>query len=332
MVVELGKKARGSQMLTRCQRVACFLFFASCAKVGDPLPPLASQPATVIDLELVQIGSHVRLTFSQPVGQIRRVEVYRVCGVLPQMSEQTEPMAVINLDDLLPTSVEGKYLFRDDPTFSERCGYGLRFVDSHGERSAFSNSVYTEPIYPAKPPTRLTYEVLEEQIRINWDPPTENVDGSRPPRILGYLVNSQRFVPSTSLVDDEFQFGTKLSYSVQTVSRRSQPLVVSEASETLTLIPKDEFSPATPANLSALNIQGKVQLLWDVNREADVEGYFIYRGTRSDRMEKSSQLTTINVYLDESVTAGQTYFYQVSARDTSGNESSRSPSVSIRVE
>ena len=332
MVVELGKRARESQMHTRCLRVTCFLFFAYCAKVGDPLPPLTLQLPTISDLELVQIGNDVRLTFPLPVGQIRRVEVYRECGTLPPVSEQSKPMAVINLDDLLPTSVRGRYLFRDDATFSRRCVYGLRFVGSRGKRSAFSNLVYTKPIYPARPPTHLTYEVFEKQIKISWDPPTENVDGSRPARIVGYLVNSQRFVTSPRLIDDEFQFRMKLSYSVQTVSHRGQPLIVSEASETLTLIPEDEFSPAPPVNLSALNIQGKIQLLWDVNKESDLEGYFIYRGTRSDQMEKSSPLITINVYLDESVIAGQTYYYQVSARDTSGNESSRSSSVSVRVE
>ena len=288
--------------------------------------------AGLAKLQAGPLEADVHLTFPLPVGQIREVEVYRGCEPSSPVGEQLKLMTTIMLDKILPARVNGRYLFRDDATFSGRCGYGLRFIDSQGQRSDLSNLVYSEPIYPAKPPSYLTYEVLEDEIKISWAPPTENVDGSRPARIAGYLVNSERFITSPHLVNDEFRFGTSISYSVQTVSRRSQPVILSKASETLSLIPKDKFPPAAPANLSVLNIQGRTQLIWDVNKEADLAGYIIYRGTRPEQMEKSSALITINVYIDESVVGGQTYYYQISARDTAGNESSWSPSASIRLE
>lgn len=310
----------------------CSLLLVSCAKVGDPLPPLVRHPETVTDVEGVQVGERVRLVFSLPPEEIERVEIYRQCGTSPSLTEETEATARLQRDQLSALSVANRFVFEDSPGMDQTCLYGLRFANRQDRLSPFSNFVQTIPFPSARPPTGLRYRVSQDRIVVTWDPPTENIDGSRPPQILGYLVNSRHRVNTAEYADLEFQFGEVQSYRVQSISRDANPLILSPFSNTLRIIPRDDFAPATPQNISVFVLEGKVQILWDENREADLEGYFLYSGTDVNRLERSSSSITINRYVDEDVVPGQTYFYQISAVDQAGNEGSRSAPISVTVQ
>ncbi len=269
--------------------------------------------------------------FSLPTSDLRQVEIYRLCDSQLAFEEQAELLVSMAPDRLTPYRDTGQFLHQDRPGVDQSCRYGLRFVSRRGGRSPFSNLVQSQPIYPAQPPTQLTSQVQQDRISVRWKPPTENIDGSRPPRVEGYLVNSDHFVFRPEHVDLEFQFEEVQSYQVQTVSRRGEALVLSDFSETLTLVPKDTFPPSVPQGLTILSVQGKVQLAWDANDDKDLRGYFVFRGTDPNHFEKSSLLITINTYLDESATAGRTFYYRVSATDRAGNESPQSETVNITV-
>ncbi len=318
------------------QRVRIFclscLLLASCAKVGDPLPPLVRHPETVDDLRVVQVGDQVQIVFSLPPEEIERVEVYRQCGIDPSLTEEAEATARLQRDQLSPYHEGNEFVFEDNPGLNQTCIYGLRFANSQNRRSPFSNFVQTIPLPSARPPTALRYQVHQDQIVLNWDPPTENIDGSRPPKIVGYLVNSKHRVSTAEYAQLEFQFGEVQSYRVQSINRDANPLILSPFSNTLSIIPRDEFPPATPIDISAFVLEGKVHILWDENKEADLEGYFLYSGTDVNRLERSSSSITINRYVDESVLPGQTYYYQISAVDQVGNEGSKSEPVSVAVQ
>ena len=315
--------------LTLC--LSCLLL-ASCAKVGDPLPPLVRHPETVNDLKVVQVGDRVQIVFSLPPEEIERVEVYRQCGTSPSLTEEDEATAQLQRDQLSPYHEENRFVFEDSPGSNQTCIYGLQFANSQNRRSPFSNFVQTTPLPSARPPTALRYQVHQNQIVVNWDPPTENVDGSRPPQIVGYLVNSKHRVSTAEYSDLEFRFGEVHSYRVQSISRDADPLILSPFSNTLRIVPLDEFPPATPQNITAFVLEGKVQVLWDENVEADLEGYFLYSGTNVNRLKRSSSSITINRYVDVSVVPGQTYYYQISAVDQVGNEGSKSEQVSVTVQ
>jgi hypothetical protein len=267
--------------------------------VGDPLPPLVRHPETVSDLKVVQVGDRVQIVFSLPPGEIERVEIYRRCGASPSLTDEDEAKARLQRDQLSPYHEENRFVFEDRPGSNQTCIYGLQFAN---------------------------------QIVVNWDPPTENIDGSRPPQIVGYLVNSRHRVSTAEYSDLEFRFGEVHSYRVQSISRDADPLILSPFSNTLRIIPRDDFPPATPQNITAFVLEGKVQILWDENKEADLEGYFLYSGTDVNRLKRSSSSITINRYVDESVVPGQTYYYQISAVDQVGNEGSKSGSVSVTVQ
>ncbi|MHC4194870.1 MAG: CBM96 family carbohydrate-binding protein, partial [Planctomycetota bacterium] len=87
----------------------------------------------------------------------------------------------------------------------------------------------------------------------------------------------------------------------------------------------DTTPPAAPANLTATAGNSKVLLNWDNNTEEDLSHYVVYRDTSSGGpyTEIASGVTTSD-YNDSGLTNGTTYYYVVTAVDTSNNESADS--------
>ncbi|MDA2933807.1 hypothetical protein MYX82_05635 [Acidobacteria bacterium AH-259-D05] len=335
MKVETWNLELGIRSAVRCRRSAVCglwlscLLLSGCAKIGDPLPPLVHPTDTVTDVETVQVEDHFQIVFSLPSHEIRWVEIYRQCGSNPSPPEQS--LVRLEPEELSHYNQGNKFFFEDHPGLSQPCSYWLRFVNRQGLRSPFSNLAQTLPIPPARPPTNLRYQVHQTQIVVKWDAPVANIDGSQPPRLAGYLVNSKHLVRQPEYTETEFQFGQEHSYQVQSVSREADPLILSGYSDTLKFVPRDEFPPGIPQNITILSLEGKVQIFWDANKESDLKGYFVYSGTDPNRLRKSSSSITINRYVDESVTTGKAYYYQLSAMDRAGNESPKSDIVTITV-
>jgi hypothetical protein len=80
--------------------------------------------------------------------------------------------------------------------------------------------------------------------------------------------------------------------------------------------------PAVPSGLAATPGTSQVGLSWTANTEADLAGYKVYR----DGSALTALPITATTYTDLALAAGS-YAYQVSAVDTSGNESAASPAV-----
>ena len=79
--------------------------------------------------------------------------------------------------------------------------------------------------------------------------------------------------------------------------------------------------------------EGNVALDWNDNGEGDLAGYNVYRGTSSPVSTAGTPLNggtplVASQYDDTTGTPGTTYFYVVTAEDTSGNESGASNEVS----
>lgn len=97
-----------------------------------------------------------------------------------------------------------------------------------------------------------------------------------------------------------------------------------------TSTPIDTIPPAAPANLTATAGDGIVSLNWNDNTEPDLAGYAVYRSTTSGSAYSLIGATgsTASAYVDNSVANGMTYYYVVTAVDTSDNESGPSGEVS----
>lgn len=91
----------------------------------------------------------------------------------------------------------------------------------------------------------------------------------------------------------------------------------------------DTTPPTVPTGLSATAGDFQVSLDWNDNVEPDFDSYTVKRATSSGGPFGSiaSGLAT-SAHVDNTVNNGTTYYYVVSARDASGNESANSAAVS----
>ena len=97
----------------------------------------------------------------------------------------------------------------------------------------------------------------------------------------------------------------------------------------------DTIAPTAPVGVGATPAVGQVELSWTANTETDLAGYNVYRSTTppvTKGTPLNGALLTNPTYADTSVVNGTTYFYAITAIDTSGNESNPSDEVSATPE
>ena len=102
------------------------------------------------------------------------------------------------------------------------------------------------------------------------------------------------------------------------------------------LVDADEAAPLTdttpPAKVTGLSVTtvscAQLDLAWDANTETDLDHYNVYRSTTSGGPYDLIASPTTNSYSDVGLTASTTYYYVVSAVDTSGNEGEKSDEAS----
>jgi fibronectin type 3 domain-containing protein len=89
----------------------------------------------------------------------------------------------------------------------------------------------------------------------------------------------------------------------------------------------------SPMTISLSGESHTVQLTWAASTSSGVTGYYVYRGTQSGQYTKidPSSPTAGTEFTDTSVSAGTTYYYVVTAVDSSGAESSYSSPATVSV-
>ena len=100
--------------------------------------------------------------------------------------------------------------------------------------------------------------------------------------------------------------------------------------------PSDTTPPAVPTGLTATTVSSSsINLDWADNTDSDLAGYKVYRSTTSDFTPGSANFVkqvTTSAYTDTGLTADTTYYYKVTAVDTSGNESQPSAQASAKTQ
>lgn len=96
----------------------------------------------------------------------------------------------------------------------------------------------------------------------------------------------------------------------------------------------DRDVPSAPQNLKAESVNGQVELTWECPKEADVEGYRIYRSAGdSEKFLPIEEVIgrTVSAYTDISVKNEEVYYYRVTAFDRFKQESQSSNIVSVKA-
>jgi hypothetical protein len=293
------------------------------------------------------------------VLNISRADIYRLAEPLSSplgLSEEefASRSTLVSTLDVSNTDFGGKELqYIDTLQFAgqpARLRYAIRFVNASGQKAAFSNFFLLEPAARiAGAPTSLSATVTQEAMKLDWDAPTANVDGSTPVSLLGYNVyrSPSEKVPGkllnktpiadTKFDDEFFEFDKPLFYFVRAVSvgTGGEP-VESRESNIVQLTAKDTFPPTPPTAITLAATPTAISIFFATNPEKDVVGYRLYRSEdpAADKTKWQSltpELLTTNTFQDATVQSGKTYYFYLTATDKAGNVSEPSEVVSETV-
>ena len=242
--------------------------------------------------------------------------------------------------------------------------YRVRTLISDKHPSPNSNQVSVR-LYPVPEAIAALSATLTEQgIALKWTPPARTSSGEPLSGVKEFHVYRGELNPLSSsqsasqpqspwksplmelgisatpdYLDSSFDYGKSYAYVVRSVVDSPAGALESNDSNQVELTPKDIFPPAAPQGIVAAVEPGAtpgsaiVELSWSINVEPDLAGYRVYR---SDKEGERGSLLTLELlpspaYRDNSVQAGQHYWYTVTAVDRTGNESSPSAAVAVEV-
>lgn len=313
------------EALARCNLILLALLLLpafSCAKVGDPLPPLPSDVVLVGDLQILQSGTDTYLTFPHPVRELSEIEIYRLCaGDIEQINE-TDPVAVVPGSGIRTLSFLDRSFVPAPPgdNLSHPCVFAVRTINQRGKRSGFSNQVSWELSVLPPPPAGLKTGTSETEIRFEWQNPGDSKQEQGPTQ-PEFLVNLREVTRENAYVVSDFTFGSPLAFEVRTIDRSGGTILLSEPLALDSFVPEDVFPPRPPTGLIVVQMADRVQMTWDDNEEADLGGYHVYQAATGEEPRRISQLVTINRFVYELPSPGPGFTYTVTAVDKWGNES-----------
>jgi len=190
---------------------------------------------------------------------------------------------------------------------------------------------------PPANPTGLSASGGDGSVSLDWN---DNGEGD----LAGYRVYRSTssgggysavsgLIGSSAYTDNSVSNGTTYYYVVTAEDTSGNESGNSNEDSATPMATPDTTPPAAPTGLSANGGDGTVSLDWNDNGEGDLAGYRVYRSTSSGGGYSAiTGLLGSSAYTDNSVSNGTTYYYVVTAEDTSGNESGNSGEASATPE
>jgi len=366
-------KHRGLASISQLISIPAFaLLLAACAACGKMAPPRAPERIKLrtTELEAIQRGSAVLLSWPAPPlakekssrSYVARVDIYRLTEARDQepvlFADDYEAAAGViafmdraGIEEQIKTF--GRLQYTDQLSLAgaanKRLRYAVRYVNGSEQKALFSNTVALEPFASVAAPPRGLTKLADDQdlIKLEWTPPDANVDGARPPSIVGYNIyrrlarrvfargdplNSEPLT-GTTFDDRKFQYGANYVYTVRALSQGLNGLIESADSEPFQIKPVDTYPPAAPGPVTIASANNVISLFWPSSSEPDVAGYNVYRAESEDAPDQdwvklNPRLAAAVTFRDEQVISGRRYYYYVTAVDKFENESKRSKIVS----
>jgi hypothetical protein len=359
-------------MVLRARSVQTFLAilylldFIACAKIGEPQPPQVLVPKPAIDLAARQVGDRILLTVSAPAQNtngsrmttLGSVEILRVTGDRQGATPLSEDSFLAQAQSLGSIAAPDLARYRRDDSlalpdpapagpasfYKQGFRYAIRFINRKNQTAGLSNQVYIAPVPIPSAPDKLVSVVMQDSIKLTWNAPAANSDGSAPVRIAGYNIYRGEDPKSATMVplnaapltkpefeDRSFEFDKTYYYAASVIASIGNPYAESLPSALQSVAPRDTFPPGIPKSLDAVAENGVVTLLWMAPDDNDIAGYRVYRKEKAAtaRVLLQTQLVTVLSFGDDQVRHGIQYEYSVAAVDTHGNEG---PAATITVE
>jgi len=131
---------------------------------------------------------------------------------------------------------------------------------------------------------------------------------------INTIHDNDRFIQYKSFFNSEVDGSTPILHSVL-----------------MSYTPSDTIAPLAPQGLESIPGHSKIELNWGTNLEPDISKYRIYRGTVSNNYDSSWTIElsySETSFTDTSAENGRSYYYSVTAVDSSHNESNYSKEIS----
>lgn len=352
--------------------LAALALLTGCGSQGNPLPPSLELPRPVSDLKAARKGDKVLLTWSAPREttdklRIKEAGKTRVCRpTAASVSTECSPVAelppgptpasgVASYTDTLPRELQ-----EQQPTgFAV---YTVEAVNARGRSAGLSNAVRV-PLAPTlAPPTGLEARVTAEGVALSFSAPAappglapgershllriyRRTTGAAAETVAGELPlpdSPPGFLDTTIEWEKSYQY--RITAVTQIAKAGEATVEVEGDDSTVEVVAHDSFPPAAPTGVEAVAVKAVtvtgtleartafIDLTWNLNSEADLAGYNVYRREGEAQPQKiNAELLKTPAFRDSSVAAGHTYFYSVSAVDLRANESGRSEETSETV-
>jgi hypothetical protein len=350
--------------------IALLLLAVECGKRLDPLPPILVVPARPEPIRVIQDGSDVivrfplpsRTALGDPLTAFRKVTVYREMqaareGVRPATAASTGAergreekefrsrsavLAELSREELEEWTVGDDVFYRDSllPLYREqRLGrvllrYAVTATREKKLVSELSPIAGIIPVVPPGHPLFLRATVEENRVCLDWLPPEEMLDGTRPARAGAYAVYRKELsdewyedpvatVKGATFVDDAVRPDRHYLYTVRASPSDEKPAILGPAADEILVDTADVFPPPAPGGFLVLREADGARLVWNPVLVPDFAAYRIYR------MEPGAPAWTVvaeglkeTVWFDPG--SRPEARYAVAAVDLSGNESPRS--------
>jgi hypothetical protein len=319
--------------------IAClsWIFWLSgCGYVGPVLPPSPQLPQAITDLQAIERGDQIVITFSTPVRTTDNLAIKQFSEIDLRIGSASIPF---DFDQWAATATQYSLTppppnDPDDPQpsplkktvpvsdwLNKRVAVAVRTaVKKTDHYSPWSNRVVLEVMTPLRPPQAKAIATADG-VLLTWEPQGAEMEyrvyrqgpGDQAPVQIGTSK-------STDYLDTATQYETAYTYTVVATKGSAESLT----SKPIAIKPVDKFPPSVPASITALGGPESIEISWQRSPEPDLKGYYLYRSVNGGPFERIADLLTLPTYSDQKVEHGQTYRYEVSAIDQKGNESAKS--------
>ena len=340
---------------------SCF-FILSCGRKAPPVVPEVTTPAAVERLSATSRGGWVYLSWSRltknvsggPLRDLMEFEIYRREVKKPE--EESPVVSIAKVKATLPENakiVGDSYLYVDDGGgeglgFDRQYAYHLRAINFKKQAGPPSREILVT-IYPCPlPPSNLTATGGDSTVLLSWEAPPSTADGKPLEQPVLYNIYrgktagfygtnpiNPKPVAEMSYRDEALTNEVGYFYVVRALGHERPPWHESLDSNEATAIPTRTTPPSRPRNLSFAEGPEGIRLAWDPNPESDLLGYFVYRSLhpKGGYIRLNDTPATTITYVDKSASPHTTYYYAVSAVDSSPrrNESDLSEPVQVEV-
>ena len=307
------------------------LALLGCGYPGPPLPPALNRPVTVRDLSVVEHGSKILIAFTVPKLTTEGLpipgtpDIELRIGPLPagafqfpawEHDSERIPPSAIHVDNgaAAATLDASKFYGKTEVLL-------VRVNGPHGHVAGWSNPGQLAVVPALAMPEALGAADIADAVRLDWHAaaPAYRVFRKLPDDTDWTQIGTS---DKPSYDDTTIEYGRTYQYRIQSIEKTDAKAAESEVSAAITFKPTDRFPPAVPTGLTVVPGTRTIELVWDRNTEKDLASYRVYRDG-----QKVANGFSAPAYSDRDVKAGTSYRYQVSAVDTSGNESALSTAV-----